>query len=151
MSRTTLNFLKIYNKNKMDPIVNESNRLMYQTFVSLAKRYAAIGEEYRSKALEKSSKVITLFPEEIKSGKQIKHIPGIGKGTVRRINQFVSTGDVKIEDHEYMRAAQKVRVAVEDIPDVLVPRKRNHKYVFVAKNQYLLFNETENYYIFHSN
>ena len=135
----------------MDPIVNESNRLMYQTFVSLAKRYAAIGEEYRSKALEKSGKVISLFPEEIKSGKQIKHIPGIGKGTVRRINQFVSTGDVKIEDHEYMRAAQKVRVAVEDIPDALVPRKRNHKYVFVAKNQYSLFNETENYYIFHSN
>lgn len=151
MSHTSLNSLKIYNKNKMDPIVNESNRLMYQTFVSLAKRYAAIGEEYRSKALEKSGKVISLFPEEIKSGKQIKHIPGIGKGTVRRINQFVSTGDVKIEDHEYMRAAQKVRVAVEDIPDVLVPRKRNHKYVFVAKNQYSLFNETENYYIFHSN
>lgn len=136
----------------MDPIVNESNRLMYQTFVSLAKRYAAIGEEYRSKALEKSGKVISLFPEEIKSGKQIKHIPGIGKGTVRRVNQFVSTGDVKIEDHEYMRAAQKVRAAVEDtMPDVLVPRKRNYKYVFVAKNQYSLFNETENYYIFHSN
>ena len=136
----------------MDPIVNESNRILYQTFVSLAKRYAAIGEEYRSKALEKSGKVISLFPEEIKSGKQIKHIPGIGKGTVRRINQFVSTGDVKIEDHEYMRAAQKVRAAVEDtMPDVLVPQKRNYKYVFVAKNQYSLFNETENYYIFHSN
>ena len=135
----------------MDPIVNESNRLLYQTFVSLSKRYAAIGEEYRSKALEKSGKVISLFPEEILSGKQIKHIPGIGKGTIRRINQFVSTGDVKIEDHEYMRAAQKVRVPVDDIPDVLVPRKRNHKYIFVAKNQYSLFNETENYYIFHSN
>jgi len=135
----------------MDPIVNESNRLLYQTFVSLAKRYAAIGEEYRSKALEKSGKVISLFPEEILSGKQIKHIPGIGKGTIRRINQFVSTGDVKIEDHEYMRAAQKLRVPVKDIPDVLVPRKRNHKYIFVAKNQYSLFNETENYYIFHSN
>lgn len=134
----------------MDPIVNESNRLLYQTFVSLAKRYAAIGEEYRSKALEKSGKVISLFPEEILSGKQIKHIPGIGKGTIRRINQFVSTGDVKIEDHEYMRAAQKVRVPVKDMPDVLVPRKRNHKYIFVTKNQYSLFNETENYYIFHS-
>ena len=133
-------------KEQMDPIVNESNRLLYQTFVSLAKRYAAIGEEYRSKALEKSGKVISLFPEEILSGKQIKHIPGIGKGTIRRINQFVTTGDVKIEDHEYMRAAQKVRV-----PDVLVPRKRNHKYIFVSKNQYSLLNETENYYIFHSN
>jgi DNA polymerase/3'-5' exonuclease PolX len=141
----------IEQKEQMDPIVNESNRLLYQTFVSLAKRYAAIGEEYRSKALEKSGKVISLFPEEILSGKQIKHIPGIGKGTIRRINQFVTTGDVKIEDHEYMRAAQKVRVPVKDMPDVLVPRKRNHKYIFVAKNQYSLFNETENYYIFHSN
>jgi len=150
----------------LDSIVNESNRLLYQAFVSIAKQYAAIGEIYRSKALEKSSQVISLFPQEITSGYQLKGIPGIGIGTMRRINLFICNGDIKIEDHEYTRAAKKARVeqlatsqpaaeqpvaeqpVAEPVIDILIPAKRKYNVVVLYKNQYKLLRETEQYYIF---
>jgi len=140
----------------MEPIVNESNRLLYQAFVSIAKQYAAIDEQYRSKALEKSSLIISLFPEEITSGYQLKDIPGIGTGTMRRINMFVTAGDIKIEEHEYTRAAKKARVeqlaaerpVEQPVIDLLVPGKRKYNVVVLYKNQYSLLRETERYYVF---
>jgi hypothetical protein len=150
----------------LDSIVNESNRLLYQAFVSIAKQYAAIGEIYRSKALEKSSKVISLYPQEITSGYQLNGIPGIGIGTMRRINLFIRNGDIKIEEHEYTRAAKKARVeqlatqpvtpqhvpeqpvAEQPVIDILIPAKRKYNVVVLYKNQYKLLRETEQYYIF---
>jgi DNA polymerase/3'-5' exonuclease PolX len=145
----------------LDSIVNESNRLLYQAFVSITKQYAAIGEIYRSKALEKSSKVISLYPQEITSGYQLKGIPGIGIGTMRRINLFICNGDIKIEEHEYTRAAKKARVqqlatpqpvaeqpVAEPVIDILIPAKRKYNVVVLYKNQYKLLRETEQYYIF---
>ena len=140
----------------MDPIVNESNRLLYQAFVSIAKQYDTIGEVYRSKALEKSSKVISNYPEEITKSSQLIGFPGIGAGTLRRITQFINTGELKIEDHEYTRAAKRVcRPRVEPLPlvvppkiDVLVPGTSKYNTVIIFKSEYSVMTETELYYIF---
>jgi DNA polymerase/3'-5' exonuclease PolX len=157
----------------MEPIVNESNRLLYQAFVTISKEYYSIGEEYRSKALEKSSTVIGNYPYEITNGYELIRIPGIGEGTIRRINEFIRTGDIKIHDYEYTRAAAK-RVNNEPnnepekpkkpkdkhVPsdkedntqntqiDLLVPGKYKYARMIILKREYSLIKETEDYYFF---
>jgi hypothetical protein len=159
----------------MDSIINESNRLLYQAFVSIAKQYLAIGEEYRSKALEKSSKVIGNYPYEITNGYSLRGIPGIGPGTMRRIETFLRTGEIRIEPYEYTRAAAAKRArelnnneseeqqsqrrnSHESVPapevfqniqvDVLIPGKYKYSKLIILKREYSLTRETEDYYFF---
>ena len=153
----------------MEPIVNESNRLLFQAFVSIAKQYSAIDEVYRSKALEKSSNVIANYPEEITRASQLIGFPGVGAGTLRRINIFIRIGSIKIEDHEYTRAASNKRsreLAAPAVPvpdqqppnqpqpeaaikvDVLVPGKFKYPKLIILKREYSLTRETEDYYYF---
>jgi DNA polymerase/3'-5' exonuclease PolX len=140
----------------MEPIVNESNRLLFQEFVSIAKQYSTIGEQYRSKALEKSSKVIANYPDEITSGCDLRGIPGIGVGTISRINIFLKDGCLKIQNHEYTRAAKRARdndLQEVQVPppmniDVLVPGKFKYAKIIVFKKEYSLVKETEDYYYF---
>ena len=137
----------------MEPIVNESNRLLFQAFVSIAKQYAAIDEQYRAKALEKSSKVIANFPEEITNCYQVKGIPGIGMGTMRRITIFLKNGEIKIQDHEYTRAAvaKRARDTEPDKPhiiDLLVPSANKYSKVIIPKSEYKYMTETEYHYVF---
>ena len=157
----------------MEPIVNESNRLLYQAFVKISKEYYSIGEEYRSKALEHYSTVIANYPYEITNGYELIRIPGIGEGTIRRINEFIKTGDIKIHDYEYTRAAEKrvnntnnepekpkkpkdkpVPVTQDNtqddtqIIDLLVPGKYKYARMIILKREYSLIKETEDYYFF---
>jgi hypothetical protein len=151
----------------MEPIINESNRLLYQAFVKISKEYYAIGEEYRSKALEKSSTVIANYPYEITNGYELIRIPGIGEGTILRINEFIRTGEIKIHDYEYTRAAEKrvnknepqkpkdkpvpaQEVSQDDtqIIDLLVPGKYKYSKLIILKREYTLIKETEDYYFF---
>jgi hypothetical protein len=150
----------------MEPIVNESNRLLYQAFVKISKEYYAIGEEYRSKALEHSSTVIANYPYEITNGYELIRIPGIGEGTIRRINEFIRTGEIKIHDYEYTRAEKRVnnepkKPKVKPVPsdkedntqddtqiDLLVPGKYKYARMIILKREYSLIKETEDYYFF---
>jgi len=140
----------------MDPIVNESNRLLYQAFVSIAKQYSVIGEEYRSKALDKSSKVIANYPDEITNGYDLKGIPGIGVGTISRINIFLKDGNIQIQQQEYNRAAKRARdneLQEVQVPppmkiDVLVPSKFKYAKIILLKREYSLVKESEDYYYF---
>jgi DNA polymerase/3'-5' exonuclease PolX len=140
----------------MESIVNESNRLLFQAFVSIAKQYSVIGEEYRSKALEKSSKVIANYPDEITRASQLIGFPGIGAGSLRRITEFLRTGEIKIQDQEYTRAAKKVcrpqsepvAPVVPPVVDVLIPGTSKYKTIIIYKNEYQVVKETEGYYIF---
>lgn len=138
----------------MDPIVNESNRLLYQAFVTVSKKYSVIGEEYRSKALKNSSTIIANYPDEITDGYVLRGIRGVGGGTINRINEFIKTGDIKIYDYEYSRAAKRAREEeVNDKPgdkiiDVLVPGKTKYSKLIIFKKEYTLSRETEDYYVF---
>jgi len=142
----------------MEPIVNESNRLLFQAFISIAKQYAAIDEPYRSKALEHSSKVIGNYPYEITNGYDLILIPGIGQGTIRRINEFIETGEIKIQDKEYTRAAVAKRArdetqyqpppARQRIIDLLVPSATKYKRVIIPKSEYKYMTESDYHYVF---
>jgi hypothetical protein len=154
----------------MDSIINESNRLLYQAFVKISKEYYSIGEEYRSKALEKSSTVIGNYPYEITNGYELIRIPGIGEGTIRRINEFIETGEIKIHDYEYTRAEKRVNNNEPEKPkkpkgkpvpvtqdntqddtqiiDLLVPGKYKYSKLIILKREYTLIKETEDYYFF---
>jgi len=47
---------------------------------------------YRLQKLKNSLNVISKYPKEIKKGEDLKHFKGIGKGTIKRINEILQTG-----------------------------------------------------------
>jgi len=92
-------------KNKAVDILTENlkNSLLYLEFQKLVKinefLYTKLEDPnqkntYKHKiiSLRNSSKQIKVFPDEIKEGKQLEHITGIGKGTIGRIDEFLKEG-----------------------------------------------------------
>src|ERR1700744_6004817 len=50
---------------------------------------------FRLQNIKKSMKIIEKYPQKIKSPDQLKGTPGIGKGTLERINEILETGKLK--------------------------------------------------------
>ncbi len=60
-----------------------------------------VKDRFRIINLQNSLKEIKNFPKKINSGKDLKDIPGIGNGTIRRIDEILKTGklsEIKIPD-----------------------------------------------------
>ncbi|CAH6421516.1 DNA polymerase family X [uncultured virus] len=49
---------------------------------------------YRLRQITKSIEIIKKYPKEIRSGEELKDIKGIGKGTISRINEILSSGSL---------------------------------------------------------
>ena len=140
----------------MEPttLVNESNRPLYEAFVLDSLKYAAIGEEYRAKALEKASQVIANYPEPIRGPSQLVGFPGIGVGSLRRIREFLTTGQIGGAAPQSGLPAKRPKInekpVVRNVIDVLVPSATKYKQVIIAKSEYKYMKETENNYVFSS-
>ena len=89
-------------KNKSEDILteNDKNSKLFLQFSTLIKMneflYTKVTDPkekiaYKHKiiSLRNSSKQIKAFKEEIKSGKDLEELPGIGKGTIARIDEFL--------------------------------------------------------------
>ena len=57
----------------------------------------AAGEEneHKKRVYQKAANNIFHYSSKIKYGEQIAHISGIGKGIIRKINEFLETGEIK--------------------------------------------------------
>jgi len=57
----------------------------------------AAGEEneHKKRVYQKAANNIFHYPSKIKYGEQIAHMSGIGKGIIRKINEFLETGEFK--------------------------------------------------------
>ncbi|MAB59970.1 MAG: hypothetical protein CMO46_05435 [Verrucomicrobiales bacterium] len=57
----------------------------------------AAGEEneHKKRVYQKAANNIFHYPSKIKYGEQIAHMSGIGKGIIRKINEFLETGEIK--------------------------------------------------------
>tara|TARA_B100001996_G_scaffold246960_1_gene191266 strand:- start:127 stop:1134 length:1008 start_codon:yes stop_codon:yes gene_type:complete len=57
----------------------------------------AAGEEneHKKRVYQKAANNIFHYPSKIKYGEQITHMSGIGKGIIRKINEFLETGEIK--------------------------------------------------------
>jgi DNA polymerase/3'-5' exonuclease PolX len=70
-------------------------------------------------SLRNSSKQIKAYNQEIKSGKDLEELPGIGKGTIARIDEFLKTG--KLEEF-------KDFCDQNDCPTILINNKKGSVY-----------------------
>ena len=100
-------------KNKAEDVdtANKSNQLLYLEFRKLIKIYEHIYKQtndikdktiYKHKiiSLKNSSKQIKVFPDTIKDPKQIEHLPGVGKGTLMRVEDFLNNKKLtEVEDY----------------------------------------------------
>ena len=95
-------------KNKAEDILteNKKNSNLYLEFRKLVKineflytKVTDIKEKMMFKhkiiSLKNSTKHIKIFPDEIKSGSQLKDISGIGKGTIARIDECIKNGTLE--------------------------------------------------------
>lgn len=56
---------------------------------------------FRLSAISKALQVIKKYPKKIKSADDLKDLPGIGKGTLNRVNEILKTGSLKeVDDNE---------------------------------------------------
>ena len=51
--------------------------------------------EYKKSVYERAANIIYHLDFKLSNGKQIAHLPGIGKGVIRKINEFLETGEIK--------------------------------------------------------
>jgi DNA polymerase/3'-5' exonuclease PolX len=96
-------------KNKIEDIITENskNELLFLEFRKLVKIYEYLYTKiddpkekimYKHKiiSLKNSTKQIKIYPDEIKEGKDLAEISGIGKGTIARMDEFIK--DKKLEE-----------------------------------------------------
>ena len=75
-----------------------------EKFIDLMEQLSAImskqGEPFRARAYQKAQETIMTFPGDITSPEDLKGKPGIGETIMEKLNEFVSTGTLKILERE---------------------------------------------------
>ena len=51
--------------------------------------------EFKQAVYEKAANTIYRLDFEVKYGEQLTHLPGIGKSIIRKVNEFLETGEIK--------------------------------------------------------
>ena len=51
--------------------------------------------EFKQAVYEKAANTIYRLDFKVKYGEQLAHLPGIGKGVIRKVNEFLETGEIK--------------------------------------------------------
>src|SRR6056300_2049522 len=51
--------------------------------------------EFKQAVYEKAADTIYSLDFEVKYGEQLAHLPGIGKGIIKKVNEFLETGEIK--------------------------------------------------------
>jgi DNA polymerase/3'-5' exonuclease PolX len=51
--------------------------------------------EFKRAVYEKAANTIYRLDFKVKYGEQLSHLPGIGKGVIRKVNEFLETGEIK--------------------------------------------------------
>lgn len=75
-----------------------------------------VSNTFRLKQIKNALDIITKYPKEIKSGKDLAHIDGIGKGTVKRIDEILETN--KLSEIVSTDENDKLSNAVEELSKV---------------------------------
>ena len=101
-----------------------------------------IRHSYRLMQIKKIINILKKYPKEIKSGKQLKDIKGIGKGTIDRINEILRKGylkEIKLRQIRSIqpgaRAKSKYKKYLKNIEELeqIIGIGRKTAYEFVTK------------------
>ena len=119
------------NKNKYTIIRNQTNEKLANEFSLLVKQ---IQYDLNNNNIEKKDKtkyqfklrhfknalrIIKQFPDEIQSGSDLKDISGIGKGTMERIDEFLTSNKISEIDKTKIKQVQKDMGILEDLSKVI--------------------------------
>jgi len=95
-------FVKDIKINK-EKVKKMSNRLN-EKFIDLMEKLSSImmkqGEPFRARAYQKAQETIITIVEDITSPDQLKDLPGIGPTIMEKLNEYVSTGTLRILERE---------------------------------------------------
>jgi DNA polymerase beta len=102
---------------KNEPIVKEFLKLLDQIKIQIdiaPSTSEYITNSFRLKQIMNALSIIKKYPEEIKSGADLKGIKGIGKGTMTRIDEILKTGklsEIKIgpEEEKYSKYIEELQ------------------------------------------
>ena len=81
----------------------------------------SIINNYRIQSLKKSLKIIMNYHKQIKTGQDIQHIKGIGKGTIDRIDEIIRTGTlIELKNYDkVVNKANKEEPIIQDLMSVI--------------------------------
>jgi DNA polymerase/3'-5' exonuclease PolX len=71
--------------------------------------------KFRIISLKKSLKIIQNYNKTIKKGSDISHIPGVGKGTIDRINEIIKTGTLE----ELRDDVDEIANSIKDLTSII--------------------------------
>ena len=82
---------------------SKSGRLNEQ-FIDIMEKLAEImlkqGEPFRARAYQKAQETIMAYPKDILSPDDLKGLPGIGPTIMEKLNEYVTTGTLKVLERE---------------------------------------------------
>lgn len=114
-----MNNLIIDNFKKLVKLISAENEQLNKTNPSEAKEIVI--NNFRINSLRKIISIISKLNFAIKSSDQVKQIPGIGKGTIQRIEEILKTGALA-ELKSYDKIIKKTSIrsnAIEDLMNVV--------------------------------
>jgi DNA polymerase/3'-5' exonuclease PolX len=108
-------------------VVNSANQKIVKEFEQLIEQIKIqidnapttkdyISNSFRLKQISNSLEIIKKFPKEIKNGNDLKDIKGIGKGTIKRIDEILSTG--KLEEVKIKKKEKKYAEYIEELQKI---------------------------------
>ena len=114
-----MNSLIIDNFKKLVKLISAENEKLNKTNPSEAKEMVI--NSFRINSLKKIILIISKLNFPIKSSEQIKQIPGIGKGTIQRIDEVLKTGYLsELKSYEKIMKKTSIRTtAIEDLMNVI--------------------------------
>lgn len=101
---------------KNEKIVKEFEKLVEQIKFDIdttPNRRESMGHFYRLKQIKNAISIIEKYPHEIKSGKDLEEIKGIGKGIMGRIDEILEKGylsEIKLDEEkkEYLKEVEEL-------------------------------------------
>ena len=101
---------------KNEIIVNEFLKLIDYIKIQLdnsKSRKDFMTNTFRLKQVKNALEIIKKYPNKINKGEELKDLPGIGKGTISRINEILETG--KLSEIKTSSKEKKYSVYIEDL------------------------------------
>lgn len=92
---------KLWGVKKAVDCAAEGNGALASAFAELAEFEFKKGERMKGAAYKKVAKALAETTDEITSGKQAAKLPGIGKSSAAKIDEFLETGAIaKLEEYK---------------------------------------------------
>lgn len=101
---------------KNEKLVNEFIKLIEYVKIQVdnsKSRKDLMVNTFRLKQIRNALEIIKKYPNEIKKGEDLKEYPGIGKGTISRINEILKTG--KLSEIKTSGKEKKYSLYIEDL------------------------------------